>query len=63
MTEEQKFVAWFEREKAKGLVDFKVTMNPSYVPGSVSREELCRQLNQVVECFEKGEVVEREDVF
>ena len=42
-SEEQKLNEWFNGEKAKGLVDFKVTANPFI--GPLTREQICAAIN------------------
>jgi hypothetical protein len=43
-SEEQKLNEWFNGEKAKGLVDFKVEMNAK----DLTREEICRDINKAI---------------
>lgn len=45
--ETAKMVRWFDQEKAAGMVDFKVNMNPDRKPCSV--EELSAELNRMIE--------------
>lgn len=61
--EEEKLTKWFNNQKQKGLVDMKVTTSSAFdnivncqsVKCSVTREELCRELNAMNEAIEKGE--------
>jgi hypothetical protein len=39
-------VEWFDRERAAGMIDFKVSMNPDRRPCSV--EELSAELNRAL---------------
>ena len=57
MSEKEKFQAWLEQEKAKGLVDFKFT--PSWlfrenVPLGLTVEDICRDLNKINEAISQG---------
>lgn len=61
MTEKDKFQQWFEREKAKGLVDMKLFAG-EIKPGT-TEEDLFRELNHINALLESGAEVERGDVF
>lgn len=50
--EEQKLNEWFNGEKAKGLVDFKVTMNP--FSGPLTREQICEAINGATKSIANG---------
>lgn len=57
MSEKEKLRAWFEKEKAAGLVDFKIT--PSWLfrenfPQGVTVEDICRDINAMNDAIEKG---------
>jgi hypothetical protein len=52
-SEEQKLNEWFNGERAKGLVDFKLTVDPDAIR-SMTREELCADINAVNDAIAAG---------
>ena len=53
--EEQKLNEWFNGERDKGLVDFKVTMNP--FSGPLTREQICADINACNRLIREGKTV------
>lgn len=43
---EAKLREWFEREKANGLVDLKIALNPDST--DLDRESVCREINEMI---------------
>lgn len=52
MSEEQLLNEWFIGEKQKGLVDFKVTLNPNCK--NISKEQLCKDLLAAIQAVKDG---------
>jgi hypothetical protein len=52
-SEEQLLNEWFNGEKAKGLVDFKVTLDP-FVDPKITREQLCKDINDFNKAIAEG---------
>ncbi len=48
MTEKEKFFAWLEGERKKGLLDIHFTANPDR-DKNVTEEEIYAELNQMIE--------------
>ncbi len=68
MTEVEELNQWFKNETAKGLIDFKVTLDPfreNNGPATPEQiEELAREINLVNALLDdQSNIVERGDVF
>jgi hypothetical protein len=52
--EEQKLNEWFNGEKKKGLVDFKITINPNVDMRNMTREQICADINAANDAIAQG---------
>lgn len=63
MSEQEKFLAWYEQEKGLGLVDIKFFAGEGSAKDSATAEDFFREANLTNELYKAGKVVSREDVF
>lgn len=63
MEEQNKFLAWHQEEKARGLVDLKFFAGDGCSTKNSTSEDFFREANTVNALFEQGATVERKDVF
>ena len=61
MTEQAKFMQWYDRDKANGLIDFKIF--PGEIKAGTTTEDLFRDLNEINALIDSGAEVQRADVF
>lgn len=56
MTEEKRFINWYEEEKEKGLLDLKFCVNDV---SQTTKEDFFREANAIISAIESGKI-ERE---
>ena len=55
MSEQSKFEQWFEEQKNDGLIDFKVTLNPSVIGSNMPIETIFKELNAMNDAIARGD--------
>ena len=62
MTELEKLQQWYDQEKAKGLLDIRVSLSPGSELNEATIENIAQEMNQINTAFISGKTT-RVDVF